>query len=272
MLHIEGNHACGRFSCHCVSCMIATNLYNESLRCLLCFENLSEVWVSDQVSDQSLQVCQTMPSQPSHEVLDSMANVWPVLRKISCRHYCGSELWRSFLWKQGAPCFKKEPVGLQISSRLDSLHLSRLPYQNSGSAGPHDQVQSILLVFLRFHHTESTCSGNEFLSCPRVGLRRFRSISIHRTCAAILPAHWDVSDPLMLENTDIVLRVVEHRSVGFSTLVPTFYQNPWVMGLPYVGCILCSIHGLLETSTHLASLSSWLFARELYEYPHFGVP
>ena len=35
---------------------------------------------------------------------------------------------------------------------------------------------------------------------------------------------------------------------GFSTLVP-------------------SIHGLLEKSTHLASLSSWLFTGELYEYP-----
>ena len=29
--------------------MITINLYDESLRCLLCFEKLSEVWVSDQV-------------------------------------------------------------------------------------------------------------------------------------------------------------------------------------------------------------------------------
>ena len=54
MLPIEGNHSCGRFSCHCVSCMIAIDLYDKSLRCPLSFENLSEVWVPDQVSDQPI--------------------------------------------------------------------------------------------------------------------------------------------------------------------------------------------------------------------------
>ena len=75
--------------------MITIDLYDKSLRCPLCFENLSEVWVPDQVSDQSLQICQASLgrlNQPSREVLDCMANVWPVLRQICCPHYCGSEL------------------------------------------------------------------------------------------------------------------------------------------------------------------------------------
>ena len=194
MLPKEGNHACGRFSCHCLPCMIAIDLYDESLRCLLCFENLSEVW-ADQVSNQSLQICQT-----------SLGRLNQPSRDLSC--------------------------------------------QSSGSAGPHacDQVQSMLLDFLHFHHTESTCSGNESLSCPQVGLRWFRDISAHRTCAASLPAHWDASDHLVLRSH---LHVPSHGHRAAGGKIPKrwiFHACTHLLSKSLNnGIAICSVHLALHT-------------------------